>query len=272
MIFPQVCSEKYQRWNKYWGAPFGYLYYKKFFKGCLLYYLQRYQMLWYPHFLLKRLGLFSVQTNNSSTRIYEYPWAYFATPISSSMKILEIGGGLSGFQFVLSTTGAKVMNIDPMEKKHNYNYSFKLFTLMNRMYHTDVRLHKGTIDSISLPDKTIDRVFCLSVLEHLGDREINTIMKRSAQLLKPHGRMICTVDLFLDLYPFSNRKKNKYGRNISIKKIIYDSGLELYRGKRQELYGFDEFNHKHILGKLYSYYIAEQYPVLSQAFVLKKKE
>src|SRR5436309_7153445 len=60
---------------------------------------------------ISRLGMFSAQPNNTR-RVFEYPWAYFHADLGAHMRLLEIGGALSGFQFVLSREGHEVDNVD----------------------------------------------------------------------------------------------------------------------------------------------------------------
>ena len=62
-------------------------------------------------------GPFTIQDNNT-TRRAEYPWAYFATPLEPGLQVLELGGSLAGFQFVLDRAGCRVTNVDPGNESH----------------------------------------------------------------------------------------------------------------------------------------------------------
>ena len=58
-------------------------------------------------------GPFAWQSNNS-IRKFEYPWAYHTIRRQGShLRVLEVGGGLSGLQFVLAAEGDEVINLDP---------------------------------------------------------------------------------------------------------------------------------------------------------------
>ena len=48
----------------------------------------------------RRKGPFGGQGNNS-TREFEYPWCFHTAKLETGMHVLEVGGGLAGFQFVL---------------------------------------------------------------------------------------------------------------------------------------------------------------------------
>src|SRR4051812_30140812 len=100
MIAPATLPREYQDWNRRWHAPSGR---PLPFKGTLA---------WSRPALMYR-GPFTFQPN-SRTREYEYPWA-FAQIRSRIAKgtILEIGGGVSGMQFVLARAGYDVINVDP---------------------------------------------------------------------------------------------------------------------------------------------------------------
>jgi len=97
------------------------------------------------------------------------------------------------------------------------------------------------------------------------------IMKEAFRVIKKGGYFICTLDLFLDIFPFSDKNTNKWGTNVNILELIMDTGFTLVQGSKDELYGFSEFNVKNILSNLSKYLIGNSYPVLSQVFVLQKK-
>ncbi len=106
MLARMTMDPRFTDWNGRWGAPFGLegrSVDPAAFGGLIT-----------PDACneISRLGMFSAQPNNS-TRQFEYPWAYFNADLQPSMKVLEIGGGLSGFQFALSREGHLVDNVDP---------------------------------------------------------------------------------------------------------------------------------------------------------------
>ena len=86
----------------------------------------------------------------------------------------------------------------------------------------------------------------------------------------PGGRFVLTVDLFLDLEPFSYETKNITGVNVDVRWLVETSGLQLQQGDATELHGYPEFDPKRIMGNLFSYEYGAFYPALAQALVLVK--
>ena len=61
-----------------------------------------------------------------------------------------------------------------------------------------------------------------------------------------------TVDLFMNLEPFSERKANEWGSNVSIAWIEELVGYEMVTGDRGELCGYPEFSVERILSRTLS--------------------
>lgn len=213
------------------------------------------------------MGPFAIQPNNT-TRRFEYPWAFHATPLDAGMRVLEIGGGLSGFQFALDRHGCAVVNIDPgLEAKGiGWRCDNASMARLNQLFGTSVELRNTVISDAQLAPESFDRAFSVSVLEHLPDRDC---MRYAYDCLRPGGYFVLTVDLFLNVAPFTSKLSNKYGKNVSIKWLTELAPFELAQGNRRELYGFSEFNPEHILCGLEKYFIGS-YPALVQCVVLRK--
>lgn len=260
MLAPKDIPKEFQKWNKRWGAPFGY-------RGTW-----RIPMKYRFLPIISRVaGMFAFQPN-STTRAFEYPWAFAAGQLQPGLDILEIGGGLSGFQFVLSKNSMKVVNVDPGLKARGKGWPVdpQLVERLNINFGTNVILKHCFIDDAGLKDESFDRVFCISTLEHIPEPDIITIINSVRRVLKPGGLFALTIDLFLDLNPFTNVESNYQGRNILIPKLIEHSCMKPIHGKPEELYGFQEFNEQCILKNCESYLIGESYHVMVQTLVLQK--
>lgn len=274
MIGRKELPTAFTGWNEEWGAPFGYLGNRDFREGRE------------PDGSLRladsepaspEVGPFGFQPN-SSTRIYEYPWAFFAAELEPGMRTLDIGGGVSGFQFVLAQQGCAVTNVDPTARADYNTWSDPGFVglsperhaLLNRIFGTDVRLVAERIQDADLEPGSFDRVFCLSVLEHVEPDEALQMLTSAAGLLRPGGRVLLTVDLFLDLRPFGVLTRNRWGINMDVGSLVKGSGLTLVYGDPRELLGMQEFDVDRVVRLLPELLIGASYPVLTQTLVLEK--
>jgi 2-polyprenyl-3-methyl-5-hydroxy-6-metoxy-1,4-benzoquinol methylase len=260
MLAPSTFPDQFLAWNQAQGAPFGHQ-------------RPKYQFLrrFYSDEALQKLrGPFSIQ-GNSTTRRYEYPWAYYAADLSSPKKVVEIGGGLSGFQFVLSREGHEVVNVDPGMDASGFDWHSdeRSIRKLNSWFNTNVTLKSTTIGKANLPENYYDLFFSISVLEHVPEAGLREILEHAYRCLKPGGRFIISVDLFLNLEPFSRRTGNEWGKNQDVRWVVETSRMNLVSGDRSQLFGYPEFNTEAVLANLEKYLIGD-YPVLTQCIVLEK--
>jgi len=258
MLAPRHFSDEYHRWNHEQGAPSG----RSNIRAAKFLPRSLYE---------KRRGPYALQPNNSS-REFEYPWAFYATPLEAGQQVLEIGGGLSGFQFTLDRHGCRVVNVDPgMEAKGvGWPCDQNSMKKLNRLFGTSVQLRNTVVTEAGLETDFYDRVFSISVLEHLPDDEIEQVLQYTFNCMKPGGFLILTIDLSLDIAPFTSRPSNRFGKNINIEWLVRVAPFLLVQGELSELNGFPEFDSDRIQSNLYSYLIARGYPTLTQCLVLQK--
>ncbi|HEV2694567.1 MAG TPA: class I SAM-dependent methyltransferase [Verrucomicrobiae bacterium] len=261
MIAPAHIPEAYEQWNLKHGAPNG---------GHV-----RFRRLWErflpEEWLCRALGPFSIQRNNT-TRAFEYPWAFAAGEIQPGMKVVEVGGSLAGFQFVLDRFGCQVVNVDPGMQAAGVGWPCDQASIgkLNRIFGTKIELRNTTMGRAGLADGEFDRVYCLSVIEHLPANDAAEVMANAFRCLKPGGRFILTVDLFLNITPFSTRLKNEYGSNQNVAELIQAQPWKLSAGNADELHGFPGFSPDKILCQLENYLVGGTYPALAQCLVLQK--
>lgn len=273
MIIRSNLDNLYAKWNNKWGAPFGRDYSPKpsiFSSLSFTRPINKLSIAQKSILVTKLLGMFAFERNNTN-RIYEYPWAFYAAKLSPSQQVLEIGGGFSGFQFVLAKHVRKVINIDPLDKNHSHLYYQQVFKKLNQAFNTDVTLKITKINKIKIKQDYFDRVFCLSVLEHLNRQDCLNIFKYARYCLKPKGLFIISIDLFLDLSPFSQKIRNIYGSNVDIHELVKTSGFKLIYGNTKELMGYPDFSPQAIMANLDKYLISSTYPLLSQTLILQKE-
>lgn len=261
MIGRRDLPHAYQVWNHDWGAPLG------FQKHRATPIIQRLQ-----DSNLSKYGVFGFQGNNS-TRQVEFPWAYFHGQTGAGTRVVEVGGALSGLQFVLSKEDCEVTNVDPgTDRDQAWDGSREEHVALNRAFNTNVVLVQSRMEDYEGESNSTDRVFCISVIEHLDDEAAAALMQNIQRILRPGGLCIMTVDLCLDIYPFNIVRTNSLGTNKSIAALVSASGLDLACGHRDELFGFPEFRSSHISQRVSEFFVGDFYiPVVPQMIVLQKR-
>jgi 2-polyprenyl-3-methyl-5-hydroxy-6-metoxy-1,4-benzoquinol methylase len=263
MLARRELPEEYRQWNERWGAPDGRY-------GKAVQRLQRVRPSVRNAVLSntrvqRERGPFAFQPN-TTTRSYEYPWAYYQLASLGPSRILEIGGALSGFQFVLAKDGHEVHNVDPF-----FDYGVGEYDVdpiaqhasLNRVFGTDVTLHRATLPEANLTGQ-FGAAVCVSTIEHLSPGDIEATLEAVKGLLAPGGLVVLTVDLFLNLTPFCSRTSNVWGTNASVAWINEVLGYPLVSGDRSELYGFPEFSSDRILTRLEEFAMGVYYPQMAQ--------
>jgi hypothetical protein len=253
MLARRELPEEYVRWNRAWAAPFGRYPAAVALLGPL------------GRRLRRARGPFAFQSN-TSTRRYEYPWAYHQLTGLAPSRILEIGGALSGLQFVLAKHGHEVHNVDPFLDYGRGDYDIDPVAehaALNRAFGTRVVLHRATLPEAGLVGP-FSAAVCVSTLEHLPPEAIRATLEAVTSLLRPGGLVVLTIDLFLNLTPFCSRTSNVWGANMSVAWIEELLGYPMLAGDRAELYGYKEFCSDHILSRLEEFAIGASYPQLAQ--------
>ncbi len=267
MIAPARLTPEQTAWNRRWGAPHG-----SRLSRAAAHFPQLRRPLEQTIFRAapRTRGMFAFQPNNT-TRAFEYPWAYNAVAPAPGLRVVEIGGSLSGFQFVLERCGANVINVDPGEAAHGRGWPVDEHSIarLNRMFGTNIELRNTFLQNADIPDAHADRVVSVSTIEHIPETELPDVMAHVARILKPGGLFIATVDLFLNIRPFTSRTSNEYGANISAADLIEPHGLELVAGDRAELLGYPEFSADAVLANLENYLLGT-YPALIQTVIARK--
>lgn len=269
MIGRRALPEEYRKWNAYWGAPYGRE------PAQELEVIDRIKSIEQVDALA--FGPFAFQLT-SDTRVFEYPWAYHTMEPRPGLRVLDIGAGLSGLQFVLAMEGCEVTNVDPSAKSGEWgSLSAAMWGLtpanhqrLNKAFGVDVRLIAETVQDADLPAGSFDRALCLSVLEHVDQDEARAILERVAELLAPGGLCLLTVDLFFDVRPFGVLPANSYGGNIDLYRAVSGLGLDLVQGDPRELLGFPEFDRDRVVELVPDLFISPRYPCASQTLVLRK--
>jgi hypothetical protein len=259
MIAPRELPPEFYAWNRRHRAPFGRRNRLSRFLG------DRYR------------GPFAFQANNG-TRVYEYPWAHAAidahrvTRGSRPLTIVELGGSLAGLQWVLAREGHRVINVDPglAARGVGWDVSADRHRALCRTFHAPVELIPATLAAAGLADGVADVLLAVSTIEHFAPEDLAEFATHAARIVRPDGLVILTIDLFLDLAPFSSVERHQYGTNVDVHQLLADAKLELVRGNPKELHGYPEFTPEQVMAGLAGYLVGQPYPALAQCLIARR--
>ncbi len=155
-------------------------------------------------------GLLSTPSFYAS-RMWEYPFAILSAELQPGMRCADVGCGMSPFTIYLKDVAkCKVAGVDPIKGKVDYR---KFGVSHKFIEQTKLEIIEGKAEKIPAPSNSFDRVFCLSVIEHLPLSNAKKGMQEIARILKPGGRAIITVDV--NMHSVISRPLD----------LIWDSGL-----------------------------------------------
>jgi len=142
-------------------------------------------------------------------RKFEYPFAYLATPLVEGMRVLDAGCSIDPFAPFLASNGLIAYGIDNFVS-HNVSWDPELgifqgrYTgfkkvqvyaeLLKTKFNISVNYHKNDMASTDFDAGYFERIFCISVLEHLSRYKINPVFDEWRRILSRDGLVIITVD------------------------------------------------------------------------------
>jgi len=153
-----------------------------------------------------------------ASRLWEYPWAIIHAQLKPGMLCADVGCGESPFTIYLKKiAGCEVLGFDPDIHRGDSQDNFGVSE--SYIEKTGLRIVRSSIDSLEANENRFDRVFCISVMEHIPDCNVRSKgMKEIARILKPGGMAFITMDVNL-LMRFSNPLE-----------LVWESGLNLHGG------------------------------------------
>jgi len=153
-----------------------------------------------------------------ASRLWEYPYAILSAELQPGMKVADIGCGMTGFTpYLKDVAGCDATGVDPdlFEEGikfggHGVNQTF--------LRSTGLKVLRGGMEALPLEDESQDRVFCISVIEHVPHTIARRGMQEMARVLKPGGRAVVTMDV--NMWSEINRPLD----------LVWESGLLLPGG------------------------------------------
>lgn len=258
MLAPFHLPDSYAKFNRRHNAPDGRAFRK------------RLRRLGHSRLRLLLAGPYAWQSNNS-TRAFEYPWAHEQIQrLGRKLVIADVGASLAGLQFTLAREGHEVHAVDPGLNASGLGWQVDpaFHQQLAETYRAPVQLHPTTFQEAGFAQDSLDVVLSVSTIEHFGPDELQAFADSARRALKPGGHLVLTIDLFLDLVPFTDREQNRWGTNMSVAALIETLGATLVVGEREVLYGFPEFDARRVQADLSNYMIGA-YPTLTQCVVAR---
>jgi len=148
-----------------------------------------------------------------AARMWEYPFAILSAELQPGMKCVDVGCGMTAFTIYLKEYAeCEVVGVDPDIFRSGMKYKGHGVSL-NFIEKTGLKIMMGGMENIPLPSNSFDRVFCLSVIEHVPADIAKRGMQEIARICKPGGRAIITIDV------------NMFSEISRPLDLIWDSGL-----------------------------------------------
>ena len=215
-------------------------------------------------------GPYAWQQNNQSRR-FEYPWAFAEVQsLGNHLRIADVGASLAGLQYTLARAGHEVHAVDPGLAATGVGWEVDpdFHNQIARIHRAPVELHPTTLADARFNDQCLDVVLSVSTIEHFGRDDLEAFAEAARRALRPGGHLILTIDLFLDLAPFTDRESNRWGTNMDVRHLLDAVGAEIVVGEPSELFGFPEFDSRQVQSAL-SKYLIGSYPTLTQCVVAR---
>lgn len=158
------------------------------------------------------------------TRKFEYPFSYYAAGLGEDMRMLDAGCSTDSFAPFLASRGFRVWGSDNFHSHdvrwdpENGLFQGKLKgadrlkayrEMLQRQLNVSVDYHIEDICSTHFEADHFDRIFCISVLEHLPDYKIRMVFDEWRRILKKEGLVLLTVD-----YIVNGRVQMNIGRTL----------------------------------------------------------
>ena len=129
------------------------------------------------------------------SREWEYPWAVLNAETAPGMRVCDLGcGGSPLLPYLAGRCGCVCWGLDqhfPIHARHNLRF----FAEDPRTQFPEITWLEEDMAELSLPDSSMDRIFCISVLEHVSEDVMKGTVAQIHRVLRPGGRALITTDV-----------------------------------------------------------------------------
>jgi 2-polyprenyl-3-methyl-5-hydroxy-6-metoxy-1,4-benzoquinol methylase len=108
-------------------------------------------------------------------------------------RVLDIGCGSGVISDVLRSFGASVIAVDG--NPDAISYARRTFG------DSGIEFHLGQVDEVSAKRGSIDRSYCLEVIEHLYLNQVESLFRRVSDLTRPGGTLTLTTPNYHGVWP-----------------------------------------------------------------------
>lgn len=130
------------------------------------------------------------------SREWEYPWTVLNGRFEAGMRVADLGCGGSPLLILLvRKLGCVGVGIDLNLTSATGKNNLRGFARPAAELYPEIEWRLRSMDDTGLDDASMDRVACVSVLEHVGERVAASTFREMARVLKPGGLALLTTDV-----------------------------------------------------------------------------
>lgn len=167
-----------------------------------------------PDYLLETQKLFPEMGLHWS-RQHEWPFCLYHAELDKSHICLDIGSGDSPIKYRVAESCKNLycLEYEPFDKSEKKD---------------NIYFIKGDGRYVPFPAQSFDRVFCISVIEHIPENRFKVI-EETVRVLKPGGKLLLTYDVLMSgVCSITNREEsNKILDYLKIDRIDHSPTIEM---------------------------------------------